>query len=950
MGSKQKTVVKVIEPEQIKSIQSRFTRLSGFRLEKMLQSHNFTQADSIRLLPLLFHINNPVLPGYVDKSTPCGIPNYFPSELDKKIAKTVSRSFELKSRAFLKFEIAGLYLMGSMGTLGQSTRSDLDLWICLTDPPDQNQSEKLLQKTELITQWMAAKGVELNCYLVHQDDFSQQKQKRISKESCGDTQNYLLLDEFYRTAVWLCGRMPLWWLVPPGEYYRESVSQLLKQKKIDPLDWVDFGEVDEIPASEYFSAALWQQYKAIESPYKSSVKLLILEIYARYFPQSGLLSSQYKALVYQGLDNTEQLDPYLMLLKCAEDFVKDQPQRLEFLRRAFYLKSGIKISLDSSHNKSKSRNKWRYQQMLLLVKRWGWSQARLDYLNDRPGWKIGSVLKERKDLIRELTHSYHFLSNFARVQGVNNKSSQKQLVALGRKLYAVFERKSGKIDCVNTGIAKNVTESSVTLFQRKNQLDKNIQQWHLLTGSVAPHLLSIHPPVFSADTLFEVLAWCVCNRVVNRRSHYQIYTENKFFDLKLIQKIVKNLFSFGSNLTTELTDERFQQDAKTEKLGVFLNTQNDLFLAEKEQGIYNVGSQIDFFCWGEERKNLLQQFDIFYLNSWGEYSCKRFQGRFAWVQLLVEHHAILSSEVGLQIFCGDIPQAKTVKARLIALFQQWNKLLKYSLKKQNNSGVKKTLFKEYRYLMSLESGYLVIEFNQGQVNYRFIKQKKRFLYDLSQACELDVEYLLDENLNLSEPLKKAMTKQVREVHHCYLIQHQANRLEVMIREPQGKYFYQSHRGISSDKLISHYQQFIDSLNQRFSFSNQTMDSCHFSILDLSHNSEQLRFISVKPQDRQIAEQYSKVQAIATTNSENKICFDLYVSEQSYCYRDYGDMVYRKMAQYILQQRLGKSHYPLFVTDLDLTSIKQQASLITYLDYKRSIEQKLNHALKQLGAK
>jgi adenylate cyclase len=51
---------------------------------------------------------------------------------------------------------------------------------------------------------------------------------------CGTTQHYLLLDEFYRTAIWLAGRTPIWWLVPVYEEtrYAEFTHTLMSKRFI----------------------------------------------------------------------------------------------------------------------------------------------------------------------------------------------------------------------------------------------------------------------------------------------------------------------------------------------------------------------------------------------------------------------------------------------------------------------------------------------------------------------------------------------------------------------------------------------------------------------------------------------------------------------------------------------------------------------------------------------
>ena len=640
----------------------------------MLASFNLSQSDAIKLLPLLFHVNHPMLPGYVDKSTPSGIPSYSPTQLEKKIAKTVSRSFKYQSRAFLRYQIVALYLMGSTGTLAQSIRSDLDLWVCIDQKLDSQSQQKLQKKTELISQWMAERGVELNCYIVHQEDFTGNTSKHLTKESCGDTQNYLLLDEFYRTALWLAGRKPLWWIVPVNENYPVYANRLLEQKFVSWADWIDFGEVVAIPPAEYFSASLWQLFKSIESPYKSCLKLLLLEIYARHVNQTGLLSEQFKLLVYQDECDLQGFDPYVFMFDYASQFLQQQPQRLEFLRRAFYLKSGIKVQLNSNY-----RNRWRHLVLQNMVKRWGWKQSRLDYLNQRSRWQMNRVLKEREELVRELNHSYHFLANFARAQGVEDQVSQNELLSLGRKLYSVFEKRAGKVEVVNTGIVNDLVESSITLYER------NQNEWCLYLGATNKVQLAVHQPVYAAPTAFMLIAWCVCNRVANRNTVFQVFSDNPHISHNHVQTLARQLTKLKSNKESSVTDESFLHPAMLDKVGVFLNTESDPLAQEKELGIYNVIEESDHFSWGELQTNLLPQFESFSSNSWGENVCKLYSGNEGWIQFFIDNREIMSEvESKLVIFCDGVPAPNRLKKRLVDLMESWSKLVIDNLKSKKN--------------------------------------------------------------------------------------------------------------------------------------------------------------------------------------------------------------------------------------------------------------------------
>ena len=62
-----------------KVIKERFVQLNQKRMQRSLADLKQRQLDFIELLPLLYHTNHPLLPGYVSKTTASGIPNFSPS-------------------------------------------------------------------------------------------------------------------------------------------------------------------------------------------------------------------------------------------------------------------------------------------------------------------------------------------------------------------------------------------------------------------------------------------------------------------------------------------------------------------------------------------------------------------------------------------------------------------------------------------------------------------------------------------------------------------------------------------------------------------------------------------------------------------------------------------------------------------------------------------------------
>ena len=65
-----------ISRKDLNTIRQRFQRLHRERLRRIRQEVRPSQQEFLDLLALLFHINHPMLPGYVNSEVPIGIPDF----------------------------------------------------------------------------------------------------------------------------------------------------------------------------------------------------------------------------------------------------------------------------------------------------------------------------------------------------------------------------------------------------------------------------------------------------------------------------------------------------------------------------------------------------------------------------------------------------------------------------------------------------------------------------------------------------------------------------------------------------------------------------------------------------------------------------------------------------------------------------------------------------------
>ncbi|HPJ96909.1 MAG TPA: class I adenylate cyclase, partial [Syntrophales bacterium] len=276
------------------------------------------------LLPWLLSINHPDFPGYVpDLEKPFRVFNIEQSKDIKKKEPAFKKQFKCYDQgSLLKYsteycDIQGIYTIGSIGTISQTSHSDCDLWVCIDrDNYSATQFDHLSQKVYLIKDWLD-NTLKMPVYFFISDIHDIQKCNfgNVSDESCGSAQRNVLKEEFYRTAIVVCGKIPFWWVYfnPEEPQSYEQALQEYQHPNFGQDDCVDLGNLLAIEQSEYFGAALWQFNKALSHPLKSIIKMLLLVVQME-LPKEALFSHRFRDLILSGGGNKSFVDPSMFTL------------------------------------------------------------------------------------------------------------------------------------------------------------------------------------------------------------------------------------------------------------------------------------------------------------------------------------------------------------------------------------------------------------------------------------------------------------------------------------------------------------------------------------------------------------------------------------------------------------------------------------------------------------
>ena len=922
-----------ISRKDLNTIRQRFQRLHRERLRRIREELRPSQQEFIDLLPLLFHINHPMLPGFVNSETPIGIPDYSPPRRALLVAKKLSRSFEYKKRAQRQYHILGVYLMGSTGTIGQSSSSDFDLWLCHDPTLSEHQRKLLQQKIGLIEQHAEALDLELHIFLIDPVRFRQGQKSKLSRESTGSTQHSLLLEEFYRSAVLLAGRYPLWWLVPPEheEVYQEYADSLLFHRFVKRADVLDLGGLDNVPAQEFFGAALWQLYKGIDSPYKSILKIFLMEAYSRDYPVVRWLAQQSKEAIYNGEKNLDKLDAYILLYQRVEEYLKQSRDeaRLELARRCFYFKVGERLS------QTKQQDNWRIRAMLELTRSWGWSQTQLQMLDTRASWKIDRVIQERNALVGVLTRSYRMLTDFARKYAHESPIDPQELNLLGRKLYTALDHRPGKIDHINPGISRDLSEPQLSLHYRPTR-DGSLA-WMLYRGELDEALLIDQRPMKISTNLIEILLWSHVNHVWGLDTRITLHageTELSRSELLSLYQAIVRLFPNRMPATAGM--QTLAKTASASQIALFINIGTDPLEHLTKEGKQITSERHDPLSFAAARANLAIDHEAILQTSWGELLVSRHEGPEGLLDSLCNLLNLMpapgEAAPVIEAYSFSSVRGRQIALRVVELF---NHILQRFRSGELDNG---------RYAFRIGREFFIVQREEKKFSWRSLDSFDSLLDELQQPQRVYRQLEFDPEIMVNSPYP-VIFKQGRPELIQLFFQIKSQQTDIYILDEQGALFRQTLAADSPRFLMLQQRRFLNSLQQLHNLlpgdsGNLLAEPEFYELIQASNGEfrcERRRVPLVRADD------YMELTLVSDTAERGARTLSLICGDREFSRLEYGDDLYAASADYIHSLRRGDQHYPIYLTSLRLSSFQpiESAATVELLTLKRQVEDRLN---------
>lgn len=475
--------------------------------------------DLFEAIPFLLAYNLYGLPGFVQSDRmPQGMHGFHLGERGAAFLQahfpSVSINVQRPETPFIQM----FALMGSGGTIAYTSNSDFDYWVCADEGGMDPESLRLFRgKCRAIENWIEERfGIEVHFFLndinkVRNNIFDDDSEENFSGTSLGE----LLKEEFFRSSIVVSGKTPFWWMVPAGSddaAYLEWLETARDSRFAGEI--VDLGNLYTIPREDFLVAALFQLLKSLGNPFKSIIKLGLLERYLHSTGRNPFISNIIKKNVHDGKLAVQNIDSYVIMFNQVYNYYNSiivDANATELLTISFYLKVDPRLSrFLNGDEKIELSEKARIMQA--YASKWNWSESTIRQMDEFENQDIDSVNRLMSDTKKYVLRGYRDILNAIETNKIAHRLSGDDLKGITRKIQSHFSVSADKID--NSLSFKNYPQEKLLTIEFVR--DRDGREFYLLSKRI---IVKNYPAkvIFHKDeTLIGIIAWIAMNRIFQK--------------------------------------------------------------------------------------------------------------------------------------------------------------------------------------------------------------------------------------------------------------------------------------------------------------------------------------------------------------------------------------------------------------------------------------------------
>ncbi|MCW9013205.1 MAG: class I adenylate cyclase [Gammaproteobacteria bacterium] len=880
-------------------------------LELFYEQYESAQQSALQLIPLLFQINNRLLPGFNGADTPAGIYGYKPEKSLINIANQLNNRFKYEQETALRNTIIeSIYIQRNV------IDGQLKLWLIHIPGLKPDQCTELNDKLQRVLLWLKSRDLILTAQLTGSDrvcDFVDETSEYVSSG--------IFLDAFYAESFLLAGKYPVWWLVPPDkeDKYTEFVQHIKSARFVNEKEFIDIGGLAQANQNDVLKQAIKCIHSIYQKPENSWLNLLLLLVKQKNWPEIEGPAWRLKLQIYSADRNIEAAYPdriYQQLILQAVKELDHTEHQMPVMRLFNQLRQYVKNVSDSFLN--------------LLSTQQGSAQSilRLKPLD------VHAYLKINKALFSEIRLV------FSRIVSKYNETSpaeelQEDLNSIVRNMMVFLSDTESRVPVYNVRSRQEMVQGRVLI---RHEMDGwNHGQWAFVLQLEQGEEKVIH----GFSSLLALITWAWLNRLVD--SSTQVSVDCPMKQVKQIEAhhVLEILIQqMNPDVISQIPLHVFDHPVHPLRSIVFVN----LLLEEKHRKkLELMGGDIDFLSFGDKSENLATNCEQLILNSWGDVYTQSYSGNDGVLQCLCEwtHHAPLSSSVkppGLQAF-GYAAGESTFLAQRIE--QVYEELVEFFYIKKQYSG---------RFIVRLAADYYFVEANDDVLMQQRMGDEKALYRYLEQPNREFKPYALERFALTETPLRQIFQRNKQNVVQVfYQLSHRT--CTTWVLDEKGSLWKNRQPWFERESYVAHWLYVIRNIRNRLkniNYQNRELPSLEIQQISVNQLGG-LEFYPIGAESISAERGFIEIKLTVVGHEEgdqiNLIC-----DGREFNYGEYGDQVLAECVQYLSARMRGEGRRPVYITDLDVplrlygVEHREDIQFVHFLKYKRNIENRLDHLL------
>jgi adenylate cyclase class 1 len=307
---------------------------------------------------------------------------------------------------------------------------------------------------------------------------------------------------------------------------------------------MDLGLLERLDASELFGAAIWQLGKAMDSPFKSVLKMAKLEVYLANISHGQPLCNLLKKHVHRGAEapgHVADIDPYALMFDelIAHYKANGQAEDIAVLQQCLYLKCGCTLSHPLVEGEQAN---FKRKIMASYAKQWGWSRKLLAHLDNQQDWTFNERVQLSRRIHRFLLKCYRRISK--EISHHQQVMDQKDMTVLGRRLSTYYAKKPDKIEFLRRAFDESLYCEKITIAMR--QLKNGDEVWSAYAGDLLSKsgIIDDSQKVTQAASAIALMVWLVSSKIIDTNSKvYLDYNYGEVSELDL-NDLLKHLCKY----------------------------------------------------------------------------------------------------------------------------------------------------------------------------------------------------------------------------------------------------------------------------------------------------------------------------------------------------------------------------------------------------------------------